>query len=284
MCVFFAELLSSAHFAASASFFLFSPLWYKSKDTSTRSAPLHIRASAPARVYTAPERSDEIWTISSTFLLFRVVKDFEPDVSVTSAPPLGIRTHTAIVSSPLFLVTAERGTRKSNEPCCDWANYTGMINMQSRNRCKLLFVQTFVGGQEDVWFIPTSLGEAEELGVKDGALRWSHSLLYIYLQHHPLLSACVQTFLYLNSEKVCLRARQQETVERVGCMCRLCSFKSVIPISSIWGVCVCSMQLVHSPCALLQVTWLLFLLRCCVQGGQLSPPWGLKVHSSQIIT
>lgn len=42
--------------------------------------------------------------------------------------------------------------------------------MQSRNGCKFLFVQTFVGGQEDVWFIPTSLDEAEELGVKDGAL------------------------------------------------------------------------------------------------------------------
>lgn len=42
--------------------------------------------------------------------------------------------------------------------------------MQSRNRCKVLFVQTFVGGQEDVWFM-TSLDEAEELAVKDGALR-----------------------------------------------------------------------------------------------------------------
>lgn len=84
-----------------------------------RSAPLHVRANAPARVYTAPERSDEIWTISSAFLLFRVVKDFEPDVSVSSAPPLGIGTHAAIVSSPLFLVTAERGTCKSNETCYD---------------------------------------------------------------------------------------------------------------------------------------------------------------------
>lgn len=46
-----------------------------------------------------------------------------------------------------------------------------MINLQSRNRCKVLFVQTFVGGQKDVWFILTSLDEAEELAVKDGALR-----------------------------------------------------------------------------------------------------------------
>lgn len=43
--------------------------------------------------------------------------------------------------------------------------------MKSRNRCKLLFVQTFVRGQEDVWVILTSLDETEELGVKDGALR-----------------------------------------------------------------------------------------------------------------
>lgn len=138
----------------------------------------------------------------------------------------------------LFLVTAARRTSKSNEPCYDWANYTGMINMQSRSRCKVLFVQTFVGGQEDVWFILclTSLDEAEELAVKDGALRWSHSLLYIYLQHHLLFSACVQTFLYLNSERVRLRARQQEMVERIRCIWRLCSVKSVIPISSIWGV------------------------------------------------
>lgn len=61
----------------------------------------------------------------------------------------------------------------------------------------------------------------------------SFSLLYIYLQHHLLFSACVQTFLYLNSERVRLRARQQEMVERVRCIWHLCSVKSVIPISSI---------------------------------------------------
>lgn len=46
-----------------------------------------------------------------------------------------------------------------------------MINMQSRNRCKVLLVQTYVGGQEDVWLMLTSLDEAEDLEVRSGALR-----------------------------------------------------------------------------------------------------------------
>lgn len=180
-----------------------------------------------------------------------------PDVSVSSALPLDIGAHAVIVASPCFLVTAARRTHKSNEPCYDWANYTRMINMQSRNRCKVLLVQTYVGGQEDVWLTLTSLDEAEDLEVRSGALRWSHSLLCIYLQHHPLFSACVQTFLYLNREFVYMQGNRKWSSGSDAC--RLCSFKSVIPISSIWGVCICSMQLLHSRSfALLQVTWLYF--------------------------
>lgn len=156
-----------------------------------------------------------------------------PDVSVSSAPPLDIGAHAVIVASPCFLVTAARRTHKSNEPCYDWANYTRMINMQSRNRCKVLLVQTYVGGQEDVWLMLTSLDEAEDLEVRSGALRWSHSLLCIYLQHHPLFSACVQTFLYLNREFVYMQGNRKWSSGSDAC--RLCSFKSVIPISSIWG-------------------------------------------------
>lgn len=245
---FFAELLSSARFAASASFSLFSPLRYKSKDTSTRSAPLHIRANAPVRVNTAPERSDEIWTFSSAFLLFGLVKGFEADVSVSSS------TLWSWLPPFFFLGTAERRMWTSNERCYDWANDTGMADMQSRNRCK---VRHLLEARRR--FILTSLDEAEELEAKDGAPSWSHSLLYISLQPHPLFFCHANFLVSKQWERVFLSARQQEMVERIRCMYRLCAFQSAIPISSIWGVCVCSVQLLHSrSSAWLQVTCLEF--------------------------
>lgn len=159
--------------------------------------------------------------------------------------------------------------RKSNEPCYNGAGYIMMImNMQSRNRCKALFVQTSVRGQKDFWFISTSSDAAEELRCLWFVLWYDLTpyCLFIYNINisfwwclvycaAPCLQAVGNFFLFLNLlwplsierfEKVCLHGRQQEMVERIRCICCLHPFKSVIPISSIWGVCVCSMQLLHS--------------------------------------
>lgn len=62
------------------------------------------------------EQSDEIRTISSAFLLFGVVKGFEPDVSVCSAPPLGIGTHATTVASRFFWSLQREGRVKVTSP------------------------------------------------------------------------------------------------------------------------------------------------------------------------
>lgn len=62
------------------------------------------------------ERTDEVWTISNAFLLFGVVKGFEPDVSVSSAPPLGIGAHAATVASRFFWSLQSEGHVKVTSP------------------------------------------------------------------------------------------------------------------------------------------------------------------------
>lgn len=165
----FAELLSSAHFAASASFSLFPPLWYQSKDMSARNAPHRGRADAPVRVY--PCAYDDWWNLdrvsvglhfsSTAFLLFGVEKA-SSQMLESSLRRLSAWGHSHC--RPFFWSLWRMQWRKSNEPCYNGADYIMMImNMQSRNRCKALFVQTSVRGQKDFWFISTSSDGAEEL-------------------------------------------------------------------------------------------------------------------------
>lgn len=109
-----------------------------------------------------------------------------------------------------------------------------MVNVRGPGiDAQVLFVRTFVRGQEDVCFILTSLDGAEEprpLRFVPNSRRRKKTDFFCDAWFG--VRQIVRARLSLRV-RVFLSGRQQEMAERIRCICGLRLFKSVIPVSSV---------------------------------------------------